>query len=129
MIMPRFVLLYHDCPTGHVKPSHWDFMLEFDGKLRTWELRRLPAEWGGEGEDGNILPAMRLADHRIEYLNYEGPLTGNRGSVSRVATGEFQVIENTPERLTVRLDSEIYRDGAQLTATSQLGHWELKLLS
>ena len=45
--MPRFVLLHHECPPGYVKPSHWDFMLEFGDVLWTWELRELPAGWRG----------------------------------------------------------------------------------
>ncbi len=35
--------------------------------------------------------AERLADHRAEYLSYEGPVSGGRGVVSRVAMGSFEV--------------------------------------
>jgi hypothetical protein len=127
--MPRFVLLHHECPPDYIKPSHWDFMLEFQGSLWTWELRELPPKWcGNEGESENVLSVTRLADHRIEYLDYEGPLTGSRGSVTRVASGSFAVLQNTSELLQIQLDSDLYRGVVQLTPTSQLGCWDLRLL-
>lgn len=127
--MTRFVLLYHECPPGYIKPSHWDFMLEFDGVLWTWELRELPAAWRGEKSEASTesLPATRLADHRIKYLDYEGPLSGHRGSVSRVASGSLEMIAAEAERVAVRLDSEMYCGEVQLTATSQRGHWMISL--
>lgn len=127
--MPRFVLLRHECPPGYIKPSHYDFMLEFDEVLWTWELRRLPAAWSDKQDTTpeDTLPVTRLADHRLAYLDYEGPLTGNRGRVSRVLNGEFTVLASTPEQLELRLASAAYRGEVQLTATSQRGHWLLKV--
>jgi hypothetical protein len=125
--MPRFVLLYHECPPGYVKPSHYDFMLEFDGLLWTWELRELPAAWGGDATPNEVLPVTRLVDHRIAYLDYEGPISGDRGSVSRVMSGEFTLLACTQEQLRVRLESTAYHGEVQLTATSQRGHWLLEV--
>jgi hypothetical protein len=126
--MPRFVLLHHECPPGYVKPSHWDFMLEFDPVLWTWELRRLPAAWNGDAAEGGTLTATRLADHRIDFLDFEGQLTGDRGSVRRLMEGEFEVLENTTDRLRVRLAGRDFAGDVQLTATSQRGHWLLELI-
>ena len=39
--------------------------------------------------DGNELAAEKLGDHRRDYLEYEGELSGNRGRVIRVAEGVF----------------------------------------
>jgi hypothetical protein len=126
--MPRFVLVHHECPPGYIKPSHYDFMLEFSGVLKTWELRKLPNAWcGGETAADEVLLATRLADHRIEYLDYEGPVSGDRGTVSRVATGIFHAIATDDEHIIVELDSSMYRGAVQLTATSQRGHWQLEL--
>lgn len=127
--MPRFVLLYHECPAGYVKPSHWDFMLEFDGVLWTWELRKLPTAWNGAAAEDEALPATRLADHRIDFVDFEGPLTGGRGSVSRAMSGEFEVLASTSDCIRVRLASASFYGEVQLTATSQLGHWQLKVLN
>jgi hypothetical protein len=45
----------------------------------------------------------RLADHRLAYLDYEGEVSDNRGTVTRVAAGEFELISETTDRLSVRL--------------------------
>jgi hypothetical protein len=100
--MPRFVLLYHDCPPGYERPSHWDLMLEDGDALATWALFALPRAWSsvhrhtlekfptcpllGETETVN---AERLARHRIDYLKYEGAIANDRGHVARVAQGEY----------------------------------------
>ncbi|MFO0864423.1 MAG: DNA polymerase ligase N-terminal domain-containing protein [Gemmataceae bacterium] len=77
MTLPRFVLLEHDHPT-----LHWDLMLEEGDSLRTW---RLPSpRFGGEP-----MEATSLAPHRLAYLDYEGPVSGGRGSVKRVDAGTY----------------------------------------
>jgi hypothetical protein len=81
--MPRFVLLHHELPDSHARASHFDLMLEADGVLKTWALAELPAR---EGE----VAAEQLADHRFAYLDYEGPVSGDRGRVSRSDFGSYQ---------------------------------------
>ena len=102
--MPRFVLLYHECPPSFGKPSHWDLMLERDRVLLTWSLPALPAAWGGEAGVGfEQIGVTRIADHRLAYLDYEGPISGERGSVTRVDGGEYDVVSETDGVLRVRL--------------------------
>jgi hypothetical protein len=107
-LMPRFVLLHHECPPSFGKPSHRDLMLERDGVLLTWSLPILPAGWRLEGDSAadagdESIVATRLADHRIEYLDYEGPISGGRGIVTRVDGGEYEVVAETDGVLRVRL--------------------------
>src|SRR6516162_7447107 len=108
--MPRFVILSHDHP--HL---HWDFMLEMEGKLRTWRLERLPAPGVG-------IRAEPLGDHRIAYLDYEGPVSGGRGSVTRWDAGEFEWGKNEPGEIFVGLRGSKLRGQARLTETN--GDWE-----
>lgn len=61
-------------PESSTRVSHFDLMLEFGDSLRTWELLRLPTQ-------GEKCTVRRLPDHRLHYLDYEGPLTENRGHV------------------------------------------------
>ena len=75
--MPRFVILEHDHPV-----LHWDLMLEAGDVLQTWRLAQAPAP-------GEAIEATALGDHRLAYLDYEGPVRGNRGSVKRWDGGEF----------------------------------------
>ncbi len=122
-IMPRFVLLRHECPPPskkpkHEKPSHWDFMLESGGVLRTWELRELPAAWAellGKTSTSTTVAAVPLPDHRLDYLDYEGPLSGDRGSVRRCDRGTYELLEETPDHLLVQLEGELLGGTAHLT--------------
>ncbi|MBN2291018.1 MAG: hypothetical protein JXM70_01255 [Pirellulales bacterium] len=90
--MPRFVVLRHDTPAG----LHWDFMLEFAGALRTWALQEEPTVT-------QTIPAHTLPDHRLAYLDYEGPVSGDRGSVSQFDTGTFETVECKDELVIVQL--------------------------
>lgn len=110
--MPRFVLLRHDCPP-HYKPSHWDLMLEIGPVLATWELQRLPPVWaclfGGSDSAPESSPilATRLPDHRLAYLEYEGPLTGDRGKVERCASGTYSLqVSDSADRMLIELRGE-----------------------
>ena len=91
--MPRFVLLEH-----RWNGVHWDFMLEIapGGMLRTWAI-------DAEIVAGRSLPARALGDHRSEYLDYEGEVSGGRGAVRRIDRGEYTVEIWTPERVRARL--------------------------
>ena len=75
--MPRFVILEHDQPV-----LHWDLMLEAGDVLQTWRLAAPPAE-------SQTVEATALGDHRRMYLDYEGPISENRGAVSRWDAGSF----------------------------------------
>ena len=78
--MPRFVLLEH-----HWNGVHWDFMLEAGEVLRTWAI-------DAPIVSGRDLPARALGDHRKIYLDYEGEVSGDRGTVRRVDAGTFRAL-------------------------------------
>ena len=90
--MNRFVVLHHEIPshrpliTGspeRIRGSHWDWMFEDDGILMTWATEWEPAI----GKEG---PALRLGDHRLDYLEYEGEISQGRGHVRRLLEGTFR---------------------------------------
>ena len=69
----RFVVLWHELPhrsTSDGRSSHLDVMLQFGDQLETWSVEQ-PLE------DGSIVAAIQLADHRLAYLDYEGSISGN----------------------------------------------------
>jgi hypothetical protein len=115
--MPRFVVLTHDHPK-----LHWDFMLEHGETLRTWRLAQPP------DVDGPI-DAEPINDHRLAYLDYEGPVSGGRGEVRRWDHGDFQTIESIPERIVVRLSGGRIRGEASLERIKQSGKWIFRLSS
>jgi hypothetical protein len=126
--MPRFVLLYHDCPPTYVRASHWDFMLESAGVLRTWVLERLPRDWQRALTRTSVaypncpslslessVVAIQLSDHRRDYLELEGPLSGDRGTVMRVAAGTYQSEYDAPGDLQVVLTGDDVAARVQLS--------------
>ena len=85
--MPRYVVLRHDSPRG----LHWDLMFEHGAVLKTWALPQPPAA-------DVALTAEALPDHRMHYLDYEGPITGDRGVVTRYDAGECQIVQASATR-------------------------------
>lgn len=87
--MPRFVILEHDAPADY-RGLHWDFMLEMGDVLRTWALGTLPDEI--RSNVAFRLAAELLNDHRLAYLEQEGPLSGGRGTVKRWDQGTYELV-------------------------------------
>jgi hypothetical protein len=112
--MPRFVVLEHDYPS-----RHWDFMLEAGNVLRTWRLAACPTP-------GRVVPAEPSFDHRLIYLDYEGPVRGGRGQVTRWDSGLFTWARDDPETLTVSLEGSHLRGLVTLRRDSN-GEWSLEV--
>lgn len=78
----QYVILHHLLPGD----EHWDFMLEHRGGLLTWRVPcdpTLPCEWP--------IRCERIGDHRRSYLDYEGPVSGDRGTVTRIDRGRLEL--------------------------------------
>lgn len=105
--MPRFALLEHDHPQ-----LHWDLLLEHGPVCRTWRLSSPP---GNSVE----IQAVGLADHRLLYLDYEGPISGDRGTVTRWDFGRFVWITATEDRVTVRLSGTRWFGRLELVRTGE----------
>ncbi|MDB5340106.1 MAG: hypothetical protein JWN70_5725 [Planctomycetaceae bacterium] len=109
--MPHFVVLTHDHPTWH-----WDFMLESAGVLRTWRLDQQPNQ---------TIPirATPLPDHRLVYLEYEGPVSGQRGQVQRWDQGEYELLNENDGNLTATLHGTRLRGQVSLELGSDDVVW------
>ncbi len=94
MTPARFAILHHITRGG----EHWDLMLERTGVLLTWQLQRDPTS-----ETPWPIAARRIGDHRLAYLDYEGPVSGDRGRVIRVDGGPLTIVAEQPDRLTFEL--------------------------
>jgi hypothetical protein len=93
--MPRFAILIHDSPRG----LHYDFLLEAGEVLKTWALPMIPAS-------GDEVECESLPNHRLVYLDFEGPVSGNRGTVSRYDCGSFQVVRWSDDEIIVEVAGE-----------------------
>ena len=106
--MPRFVILRHEMPPQSARGLHWDLMLEDGDVLRTWALEQEP-------QGGAAMDAEALADHRKIYLNYEGTISGNRGTVKRWDAGTYTQ-QTAPEgEWVVKLNGQRLQTVVKLT--------------
>ena len=79
------VQLLHKMPDGS---SHIDWMIARDSNDEKGELMTFRLEGRlDKVQKGQSILAKRIANHRWAYLEYEGPISGNRGVVSRIAEG------------------------------------------
>ena len=114
--MPRFVILRHELAADAVLRLHWDLMLEEESTLRTWQLLEEPS---GRA----TISATQLADHRKLYLDYEGPISGNRGHVHRWDQGVYEMLREDDRQITVRLSGRKINGVATLTRRADPADW------
>jgi len=95
--MPRCVLLLHHTPDG---ASHHDWMFQPgddpEELLITFRLDERPDQGAGPWR------AERLDDHRPAYLDYQGPLSGQRGHVVRLADADATLWSESPDHFEAR---------------------------
>lgn len=113
----RYVILRHEVPSGSPRGSHWDLMFEVDadGELRTWAVEQSP-------DSPTVQDALALPDHRREYLTYEGPISGDRGTVARWDEGTYELLLPPPAdgagSFVVRVAGHRLQGTIELTAPS-----------
>ncbi len=98
----RYVVLHH---TG-VNPEHFDLIVEPPSAgagelLPTWRIEAPPGAWS------EATAAVRQADHRPIYMEYEGEISGNRGRVKRVAAGVAEVREWSGDCCRLELQGDL----------------------
>lgn len=89
-------MLRHAMPDGG---EHLDWMIERPDAGRGLISFRLAV--GTDLTNPEIVDAERISDHRREYLVYEGPISGDRGRVERVA--EFRVVSLAESEVGLRV--------------------------
>ena len=102
--MPRFAILAHDHPF-----PHWDFFLEVGEVLRSWRLL-------ASLEPGVPVTAEVIGEHRLIYLDYEGPVSNGRGRVQRIDRGTFTWLSDDAGDVVVQLSGQVYQGRLTLAA-------------
>jgi len=98
--------------------EHWDLMLESGDALMTWQLLREPVDAAGLP-----IPAVRIGDHRKAYLDYEGPVSGDRGHVTRVDHGTCEFHEVSGGSVTMTLGGSRFK--GRFALISEGDRWSL----
>lgn len=71
--------------------------------------------------------ALHLPDHRLAYLDYEGPVSGNRGHVVRVDRGQYWIAQRKTDQmpLTLIVRSERLSGTLSLTPANSDPLWRM----
>ncbi len=109
--MPRFVVLRHEYAADDPRESHWDLMLEHGELLRTWACSVAP-------ESCAETIVRELDDHRLAYLEYEGPVSEDRGQVRRWDEGFYETVRDEAGQLVIQFDGQKLRGGFALERLS-----------
>lgn len=107
-----------------IRGDHFDWMFESESGsgLQTWSTPRALRRDGDDAIDATELPL-----HRIAYLDYEGPVSGDRGTVRRVEEGRFRFTHRSEDRW--ELDVEGNRVGRLVirrSATAKTAAWRIE---
>lgn len=88
----RFVVLQHDVGSqfDRTTETHLDWMFATGETLSTWSTAVIT-----NFETSFETPCLKLAEHRLIYLDREGELGGGRGSVRRILAGEYTPVAST----------------------------------
>jgi len=80
----RTVILRHTLPDGS---WHCDWLVEREGNglVPTWRTGHARPD----DPEVQAFDAQRIGEHRAVYLGYEGEVSGGRGRVERLASGEI----------------------------------------
>lgn len=101
----RTTLLRHVLADGS---WHVDWLIEVEPvareRLPTFRLNDRPDRANADSFVGTL-----LGDHRRAYLDYEGPVSGDRGRVEQLATGRVVRLSGWPESIDVTVELENVR--------------------
>ena len=87
----RFVVQEHKTPDG----IHWDLMLEQGDALTTFRLEEPPQQ-----ATRHPVEAVKIFDHPLRFLSYEGPVQQGTGDVRIIDRGTYR-LDNQEENLLI----------------------------
>jgi hypothetical protein len=102
----RFVVQEHATTDG----VHWDLMLEQGSVLTTFRLEDEPAECLL-----HEIRAVKIFDHSLRFLTYEGPVQRGAGKVRIVDSGVYQCRDRTENLLALELNGTTLKGDFTLT--------------
>lgn len=83
---------------------HWDLMLESGGCLQTYRVGIPPEEWGSRPVE-----AIKIFDHPLKFLTYEGSVNKGKGQVRIAEAGTYEVMGKTEDVRRIRFEGKILK--------------------
>ena len=96
----------------HTRPSdvHWDLMLEVSEILETYRLEAPPEKLS---QQTSI--AIKIFDHPLKFLTYQGSVNNGKGSIKIADAGTYQLLGKSDDNTELQLNGEILKGNFSLT--------------
>jgi len=112
----RFVVQEHTTVEG----VHWDLMLEQEGVLATFRLEEPCAE-----ALAHMVRAVKIFDHPLRFLTYEGPVQKGTGKVRIVESGVYAYHDRRDDLWILELNGHALKGDFTLTRVED-AKWEFR---
>jgi len=112
----RFVIQKHT----QGENVHWDFMLQSGESLQTYRLDKAPEE-----VLHRTAGAVKIFNHPLKFLTYQGPVKKGKGSVRIIEAGTYQIIHQKHDRIKLNLSGQILKGKFTLTHIKN-DEWQLR---
>ncbi len=113
--MNKFVIQKHT-KAGDI---HWDLMLESGNALQTWRLDSPPKKLKNQ-----ITTAIKIFDHPLKFLTYEGPVNNGQGKVEIADSGNYEIAKRSETKMEFDLRGKIVTGNFILELTAK-DNWQL----
>ncbi len=109
----------------HVRGNdiHWDLMLEAGDVLETYRLAVPPEKITAESVE-----AIKIFDHPLKFLTYEGSVNKGKGTVKIADAGKYQILSKTDNGVDLQFDGKILKGKFTLNHIEE-NRWELAMVS
>ena len=114
----KFVVQEH---SRRNQPTHWDIMFQVGDTLHSYRIERPPDELEPEGTI-----VVRITDHAVRFLTYEGSVNKGLGSVEIAEAGTYEVLSETEDERKLLLNGRILKGKFTLKHVSG-DRWLLRL--
>ncbi|MBN1392228.1 MAG: hypothetical protein JW947_05430 [Sedimentisphaerales bacterium] len=102
----KFVIQQHTSGSD----VHWDFMLQIGDSLQTYRLDKTPQQLTKTPAN-----AVKIFDHQLKFLTYEGPVNKGRGTVRIVDSGTYEILNQSDDQLEMNLNGKILKGNFTLS--------------
>jgi len=108
-ICGKFVVQRHRRAGG----VHWDWMFEAGDVLETWRV-----EAKAENLSNQAVSAVKIFDHDLKFLTYQGSVNKGTGTVKITDQGTYQVIAEYENGCEIELAGEIVKGKVTIRSIS-----------
>ena len=102
------------------EPAHWDLMLEKGRVLETYRVSLPPEDWGNKPAE-----AVRIFDHPLKFLSYEGSVNKGKGRVEIADCGTYHLIKKNETQQQISFAGKLLKGKFKLCLI-QDDRWELR---